>query len=186
LYDNAQLLELYALGYQRSGRTLYHERARETVAWLKREMTTSDGAFCASLDADSEGEEGKYYVWSLGEVTQVLGAEDAAFFARHYDVTAEGNFEGHVILNRLGRVPASGAEEARLAKLREQLFAAREPRVRPGLDDKVLADWNGLMIAGLANASGAFGEPSWLAVAARALTGIASNTNRADRHATCR
>src|SRR5712671_7633827 len=106
LYDNAQLLELYALGYQRSGRLLYRERAQETVAWLEREMTTPEGAFCASLDADSEGEEGEFYVWSLAEVTQVLGKDDAAFFAAHYDVTAEGNFEGHTILNRLARVPA--------------------------------------------------------------------------------
>src|SRR6266545_533657 len=181
LYDNAQLLELYALGYQRSGRPLYRERTQETVAWLEREMTTPDGAFCASLDADSEGEEGKFYVWSLAEVTQVLGAEDGAFFARHYDVTAEGNFEGHVILNRLARVPATEEEEARLATLRTRLFAVREPRVRPGLDDKVLADWNGLMIAGLANASVAFGEPEWLAVAARAFTCIATHMTRGDR-----
>jgi hypothetical protein len=181
LYDNAQLLELYALGYQRSGRTLYRERAQETVAWLKREMTTPDGAFSASLDADSEGEEGKFYVWSLAEITQVLGADDAAFFARHYDVTAEGNFEGHNILNRLARVPATEEEEARLAILRQRLLTAREPRVRPGLDDKVLADWNGLMIAGLANASVAFGEPEWLAMAARAFTGIAGHMGRGDR-----
>jgi uncharacterized protein len=181
LYDNAQLLELYALAYQRSGRQLYRERAQETVAWLEREMTTSEGAFCASLDADSEGEEGKFYVWSLAEVTQTLGAEDTAFFARHYDVTAEGNFEGHVILNRLARVPTSEEEEARLAKLRERLFAARAPRVRPGLDDKVLADWNGLMIAGLANASIAFGEPSWITMATRAFTCIATNMSRDDR-----
>jgi uncharacterized protein YyaL (SSP411 family) len=181
LYDNAQLLELYALGYQRSGRRLYRERAQETVAWLQREMTTPDGVFSASLDADSEGQEGKFYVWSLAEITQVLGTDDAAFFARHYDVTAEGNFEGHVILNRLARVPASDEQEARLATLRERLFAAREPRVRPGLDDKVLADWNGLMIAGLANASVAFGEPEWLAMAARAFTCIADNMSRGDR-----
>jgi hypothetical protein len=181
LYDNAQLLELYALGYQRSGRALYRERAHETVAWLEREMTTPDGAFSASLDADSEGEEGKFYVWSLQEITQVLRAEDAAFFARHYDVTAEGNFEGHVILNRLARVPASEEEEVRMATLRQRLFAAREPRVRPGLDDKVLADWNGLMIAGLANASVAFGKPSWLAMAARAFTCIATHMTRGDR-----
>src|SRR5262252_6662887 len=97
LYDNAQLLELYALGFQRSGRTIYRERAQETVAWLWREMTTPDGAFCASLDADSEGEEGKFYVWSLQEMTDILGKDDAAFFARHYDATPEGNFEGHNI-----------------------------------------------------------------------------------------
>src|SRR5439155_15006795 len=99
LYDNAQLLELLALAHQRSGKSLYRRRAQETVAWLKREMTTADGAFCASLDADSEGEEGKFYVWSLAEITDILGNDDAAFLARHYDVTAEGNFEGHTILN---------------------------------------------------------------------------------------
>ena len=73
----------------------------ETVGWLTREMTTAEGAFCSSLDADSEGEEGKFYVWSLPEITALLGEGDAAFFAAHYDVTAGGNFEGHNILNRL-------------------------------------------------------------------------------------
>src|SRR5262252_4035594 len=97
LYDNAQLLELLALAHQRSGKPIYRTRAQETVAWLKREMTTPDGAFCASLDADSEGEEGKFYVWSLAEMTDILGKDDAAFFARHYDATPEGNFEGHNI-----------------------------------------------------------------------------------------
>jgi uncharacterized protein len=181
LYDNAQLLELLALAHQRSGKSLYRARAQETVGWLRREMTTSDGAFCASLDADSEGEEGKFYVWSLAEVTEILGNDDAAFFARHYDVTAEGNFEGHNILNRLARVPASAEEETRLVALRARLFAVREKRVRPGLDDKVLADWNGLMIAGLANAGVAFGEPEWLAMAAHAFTCIAAHMSRGDR-----
>src|SRR5262247_3644178 len=134
LYDNALLLELLALAYQRSANGLFRTRARETVAWLECEMTTAEGAFCASLDADSEGEEGKFYVWSLAEITDVLGQDDAAFFARHYDVTAEGNFEGHNILNRLARVPASADEVARLAQLRARLFAVRERRVRPGLD----------------------------------------------------
>src|SRR5215475_8998798 len=168
LYDNAQLIELLALAFQRSGNILFARRARETVTWLAREMITAEGAFSASLDADSEGEEGKFYVWSPAHIEEVLGADDAALFARHYDVTPEGNFEGHTILNRLARVPATEVEEARLAELRGRLFAAREPRVRPGLDDKVLADWNGLIIAGLANASVAFGEPGWLAMATRA------------------
>jgi len=181
LYDNAQLLELLALAHQRSGKSLYRARAQETVTWLKREMTTPEGAFCASLDADSEGEEGKFYVWSLAEITEILGNDAAAFFARHYDVTAEGNFEGHNILNRLARVPANAEEQARLAELRARLFAVREKRVRPGLDDKVLADWNGLMIAGLANAGVAFGEPEWLAMAAHAFTCIAAHMSRGDR-----
>ncbi len=103
LYDNAQLLELLAVAHKRNGNALYRQRAYETVAWLKREMTTAEGAFSASLDADSEGEEGKFYVWSFAEVMQTLGTEDGEFFARHYDVTQAGNFEGHNILNRLKR-----------------------------------------------------------------------------------
>ena len=152
LYDNAQLLELLAIAYRRSGKALYRRRAEETVAWLKREMTTAEGAFAASLDADSEGEEGKFYVWSHDEVMRQLGIEDGDFFARHYDVTPTGNFEGHNILNRLKPQPRSEADETRLALLRDKLLAVRATRVRPGLDDKVLADWNGLMIAALVNA----------------------------------
>jgi hypothetical protein len=181
LYDNAQLLELLAVAWQHSGNDLFRVRAEETVGWLKREMTTGEGAFCASLDADSEGEEGKFYVWSEAEIVSVLGAEDAAFFARHYDVTAEGNFEGHNILNHLARVPRTAEDEARLAALRAKLMAVRDGRVRPGLDDKVLADWNGLMIAALANAGVMFGEPSWIDMAARAFRFIAESMTRDGR-----
>jgi hypothetical protein len=181
LYDNAQLLELLALGAVRTGNPLYATRARETVGWLAREMTTREGAFAASLDADSEGEEGKFYVWSATEIAQVLGAEDAALVARHYDVTPDGNFEGHTILNRLHRVPTDDATEAKLAELRKKLLAARAARVRPGLDDKVLADWNGLMIAGLVNASLLLGEPTWLEAARRAFDFIARDMTRSDR-----
>src|SRR6266850_1937119 len=107
LYDNAQLLELLAVAHATTGLALFRERAAETVGWLAREMTTPEGAFSASLDADSEGEEGKFYVWSLAEIETVLGAEDAAYFAAAYDVTPEGNFEGHNILNRLKHLPRS-------------------------------------------------------------------------------
>jgi uncharacterized protein len=181
LYDNAQLLELLATAYARLRKPLYRQRAQETVDWLAREMTTAAGAFSASLDADSEGEEGKFYVWSYDAVIKELGAEDGEFFARHYDVTPEGNFEGHTILNRLKPVARSDEDERRLAPLRAKLFAARAPRVRPGLDDKVLADWNGLMIAALANASQILGEPSWLAMAERAFAFIAHDMTRGDR-----
>ena len=181
LYDNAQLLELLAIAHRRSGKPLYRQRARETVEWLTREMTTPEGAFSASLDADSEGEEGKFYVWSLAEVMRELGSEDGEFFGRHYDVTLGGNFEGHNILNRLEPTERSEADEARLAGLRAKLLAARAARVRPGLDDKVLADWNGLMIAALANASLMFDEPSWLDIAARAFDFVASTMTRGDR-----
>jgi uncharacterized protein YyaL (SSP411 family) len=181
LYDNALLLELLALAYLRSGNEFFHRRARETVTWLRREMTTQEGAFCASLDADSEGEEGKFYVWSLDEATAALGQEDAAFFAAHYGVTAEGNFEGHNILNRLKHVPRSAEDEQRLAALREKLLSVRDQRVRPGRDDKALADWNGLMIAALVNAGLAFGEPAWLEMAARAFLFIDAKMSHGDR-----
>src|SRR6516225_1554188 len=165
LYDNALILELLALASARSGNALFRTRAEETVAWLAREMTTRDGAFCASLDADSEGEEGKFYVWSRIEIADALGEKDAAFFASYYDVTPDGNFEGHNILNRLEHVPRSEEDEGRLAALRTKLLEARTKRVRPGLDDKVLADWNGLMIAALAHAGIALDEPAWIAMA---------------------
>jgi uncharacterized protein len=181
LYDNALLLELLALAYLRSSNELFRRRARETVAWLAREMTIPEGAFCASLDADSEGEEGKFYVWSLDEVRSVLGNDDADFFAAHYDVTAEGNFEGHNILNRLKHMPRSMEDEQRLAPLRDKLLSVRAKRVRPGLDDKVLADWNGLMIAALVNAGLALGEPLWLEMAARAFLFVDTKMAHGDR-----
>jgi uncharacterized protein YyaL (SSP411 family) len=181
LYDNAQLLELLAVAYRKTGKPLYRQRAGETVAWLKREMTSGEGAFAASLDADSEGEEGKFYVWSYDEVMRELGVEDGEFFARHYDVTPAGNFEGHNILNRLKPQPRTDEDETRLAALRGKLLAARGARIRPGLDDKVLADWNGLMIAALANASLLFAEPSWLDLAERAFAFITRAMSRGDR-----
>jgi hypothetical protein len=181
LYDNAQLLELLAIAYQRTGKALYRQRAFETVEWLKREMITAEGAFSASLDADSEGEEGKFYVWSYDEIIGVLGTEDGEFFAHHYDVTAAGNFEGHNILNRLKPQERSQADETRLAGLRQKLLAVRATRIRPGLDDKVLADWNGMMIAALANAGLIFGETSWLDIAAHAFEFIARAMTKGDR-----
>jgi len=181
LYDNAQLLELLAIAYQRGGNGLYRRRAEQTVAWLKREMTTLEGAFSASLDADSEGEEGKFYVWSYDELIERLGIEDGEFFARHYDVTPAGNFEDHNILNRLKPQPRSAADEARLDALREKLLAVRASRVRPGLDDKVLADWNGLMIAALVNAGLLLGEPTWIAMAAHAFDFVGRAMSKGDR-----
>jgi len=180
LYDNAQLLELLALAHQRSGKPLFAERAHETVDWLKREMTTPEGAFAASLDADSEGEEGKFYVWSKNEIIELIGPEAGEYFARYYDVTDHGNFDGHNILNRL-KPPAHGtADEMRLAALRKILLNARAGRVRPGLDDKVLADWNGLMIAALVNA-GIIVDRGWIGLARRAFDFIARNMTKSDR-----
>jgi len=191
LYDNALLLELLALAHARGGEPLFAQRARETVGWLAREMVTAEGAFAASLDADSEGEEGRFYLWSLAEIEAALGP-DAADFALQYDVTAEGNFEGRNILNRLKGLPrkTGGHEEAggkaedgaaRLAMLRGKLLEIRNKRVRPGRDDKVLADWNGLMIAALVHAGTVLDEPSWLAMARRAFDFVAGTMTRGDR-----
>jgi uncharacterized protein YyaL (SSP411 family) len=181
LYDNAQLLELLALAHRRSGNPLFRQRAEETVGWLQREMTTAEGAFSASLDADSEGEEGKYYVWSKAEIVEALGEADAALFVQHYDVTDGGNFEGHNIINRLNSSPRSKDIEDRLAMLRQTLLMLRGKRVRPGLDDKVLADWNGLMIAALANAGAMLGQPSWLEMADRAYQFIVRSMTQGER-----
>ena len=181
LYDNAQLLELLALAWHKTGDGLFRRRAHETVEWLKREMVVKGGGFASSLDADSEGEEGKFYVWSLAEIESVLGAEDAAIFASAYDITGDGNFEGHNIPNRLKSGNASAAEETRLAPLRVKLLQARATRIRPGLDDKVLADWNGLMIAALANAGALFEEPSWIALGASAFRFVSDEMTRDGR-----
>jgi uncharacterized protein len=188
LYDNAQLLDLLAVAHARTGHPLFRQRAAETIGWLAREMTTPQGAFSASLDADSEGEEGKFYVWSAAEIEQVVGADDTAFFAAQYDVTPEGNFEGHNILNRLKHLPrntehhtAAQQDESRLAMLRGKLLNERGKRIRPGLDDKTLADWNGLMIAALANAGSLLGEPGWIAIAGRAFRFVAAEMSRGDR-----
>ncbi len=188
LYDNAQLLELLALAHARTEVPLYRERASETVDWLAREMTTAEGAFSASLDADSEGEEGKFYVWSLDEVEHALGADDAAFFSLQYDITHIGNFEGRNILNRLNDLPRNVAHDAasqqgaeRIAMLRGKLLKERGKRIRPGLDDKVLADWNGLMIAALANGGVLLNEPEWIRMGARAFRFVAGAMTRGYR-----
>ena len=169
LYDNAQLVELYTEAWQATANALYAQRITETIEWVLRDMVNGDsGAFSATLDADSEGEEGKYYVWTGAEIDALLGADAGAFKAA-YGVRDGGNWEGKTILNR-SQTPRLGdaAAEARLARSRATLLAAREKRIPPGLDDKVLADWNGMMIAALARASLALSQPTWLAAAQRA------------------
>jgi uncharacterized protein YyaL (SSP411 family) len=169
LYDNAQLLELLAFAHADAPDPLYAARAAETFGWLDRDMTAA-GAFAASEDADSEGEEGRFYVWTEAEIDALLGP-DAAAFKQAYDVTAGGNWEGHTILRRV-TPPGSAEQEAALAGARDVLFAVRAKRIRPGRDDKVLADWNGLAIAGLARAAAVFGQPDWLARAAAAFDAV--------------
>ncbi|MGE5539753.1 MAG: thioredoxin domain-containing protein [Gemmatimonas sp.] len=167
LYDNAQLLEALATVWTGTRRPLFAQRARETVGWLLREMVTDEGAFASSLDADSEGEEGRFYVWTEPEIDALLGG-DAALFKRVYDVRPEGNWEGKTILNRLHRPLVSEDEETQLAAMRARLLEVRDRRVHPGRDDKVLVDWNGLMIAALVEAGLVFDQPSWIAAAEKA------------------
>jgi len=185
LYDNGQLLSRYAEGYARSGEPRYAEVAHGIVSWLAREMAAPGGGLYSSLDADSDGGEGRYYTWSALEVERAsidhvagaavpgAAAEDAALFERVYGVTTPGAFEGRNVLRRvedprdaaraLGLDPADA--EARLARTRSALRADRDRRPRPALDDKVLASWNGLALAGLADAARLLNDPEALQLA---------------------
>jgi len=183
LYDNAELTGLLTEVWQEIHDPLFAARIAETIGWLEREMLAAaddagDHAFAATLDADSEGVEGKFYVWSEAEIDQLLGA-DSALFKRFYDVQPNGNWEGQTILNRrAARQAATPQDEETLTLLRGKLLAARSQRVRPGWDDKVLADWNGMMIASVVQAALAFDRPSWLATAASAYRFIQRNMRR--------
>ena len=168
LYDNAQLIDLLTLVWQGTGNLLFKTRVEETVDWLLREMQLPGGGFAGTLDADSEGEEGRFYVWQRAEIDTVLG-EDADFFAEIYDVTPQGNWEGKTILNRIQHPDLCSPEkEAILTHCRNLLQQKRAKRIRPALDDKVLVDWNGLLIAALANAGLVFEQPDWISAASRA------------------
>jgi uncharacterized protein YyaL (SSP411 family) len=187
LYDNAQILELLALvAAEEPANPLWRARAEETVAWLAREMIAAaaeDGAagFASTQDADSEGEEGKFAVWTVEEARAVLlaaGLERPAVetVLAAYDIREGGNWEGHAIPNRShAQGEDDAATDALLARARSALLAHRLARVQPGRDDKVLADWNGLMIGALARAAHVFGRPDWLRLAARAFRFVADH-----------
>ncbi|MBO6782234.1 MAG: thioredoxin domain-containing protein [Alphaproteobacteria bacterium] len=168
LYDNAQFIDIYTTVWRSTRHPLYEARVRETVGWLLREMAHPDGGFYSSLDADTEGVEGRFYVWNSNQINDLL-RDGFDLFAHHYDVREEGNWDGHTILNRL-RSPGIGDDdtEQRLADMRAILFTARADRVRPGLDDKILTDWNALTIAALVEAAMVFRESAWLEAARRA------------------
>ena len=174
LYDNAQLIRLCNWAYAATGNDLFRIRIEETVAWLLREMRVDGGAFAASLDADSDGEEGLFYTWSREEVEAVLGEDSAAFF-RYFELAAPHGWEGKPIIRQSETQQHQGvADYARLTPLKAKLLAAREKRVRPGRDGKALTDWNGLMIAALAEAARALGRPDWTDAAAKAFAHITS------------
>jgi uncharacterized protein len=176
LYDNAQLLELLGLAWQETERPLFRHAAVELVEWLEREMMAGDGhAFAASLDADSEGHEGLFYVWKPAQLRAALGEDDAEFVAHEFDIEEHGNWEGQSIPNRLDKPDLSDALEIGWLELRPKLLATRAERIPPARDDKVLADWNGLMIAALARAAVAFQRPDWLILARNAFRFVAES-----------
>ena len=170
LYDNAQLIDLLTLVWRDTRAPLFAARVAETVGWVLREMIAYNGAFAAALDADSEGEEGAFYVWTEDQIDELLGA-DAADFKTVYDVTAAGNWEDHVILNRTA-TPYDSVDEEHMTQCRDVLLEHRETRVRPSRDDKALTDWNGLMIAALARAGRTFDRPTWIGAAQRAFAAV--------------
>ncbi|MDZ7898170.1 MAG: thioredoxin domain-containing protein [Arcicella sp.] len=160
LYDNGQLVSLYAQAYTLTQEPLYKEVVYETIAWLEREMTSPVGGFYSALDADSEGVEGKFYVWTYQEIEGILG-EKAEEFCKNYQVSKQGNWEHGV--NILWKKEAT--LNADFKESIERLMAKRAERIRPGLDDKILCSWNGLMINGLVDAYRAFGEEDFLKLA---------------------
>ncbi len=186
LYDNAQLARVYVEAHQVTGEAMYARIARETLEWVLREMTEPSGGFRSATDADSDGREGAYFVWTKPEVETLLGAE-AAIFVEAYGITDRGNFEdphhptepgapGPNVLHVAAEPGALGARHghspdsasASLAASRAKLAAARASRTYPGLDDKVLASWNALMISSFAYAGRVLGEPRFVAAATRA------------------
>ena len=175
LYDNAQLARLYVNAWQVTGWNTYRAVAEATLDYVLRDMTSLEGGFYSAEDADSEGVEGKFYVWNYGEIDSLLPPEDAEMFRLAYGITTEGNFEGQSILveslladeigDRLGRDPDE--VEASLATSRSQLLEVRRQRVHPARDEKILTNWNALALRALAVAGRAFARDDYVAAARR-------------------
>jgi len=190
LYDNAALLAVYADAWRATGETALARAARGIASWALRDMRAPEGAFYSSLDADSEHEEGKFYVWTPEGVERLVAPEEWAVVRRHWGLDRPPNFE-HAAWHLRVAVPlvevarelgiSSQAAETRLEQARAKLFAARERRVHPGRDDKVLASWNALMIGALARAARVFDEAEWLAAAQRAADFLRSTLWREGR-----
>ena len=175
LYDNAQLLRIYSQAYLITREPLYKTVVEESARYLLREMHQPEGGFYSTQDADSEGEEGKFFVWTLAEIDALLGAEDGEVFARMYDVTEDGNFEEKNILHPILTVDQANKFfrkekseiEALIARTKEKLFTAREKRIKPFRDEKIIAAWNGLLLSGLAEAIKITGASSCLEASRR-------------------
>ena len=188
LYDNALLAVAYLEAYQATGTPFYRRIVDETLEYVLGEMTRDDGPFFSTQDADSEGVEGKFFVWSEDEIERILGKAEADLFGAVYDVTAEGNWEGHNILHRfrsdeqhskmLG-VP-QGELQRRLRESRQKLFVIRTRRVWPGRDEKILTAWNGLMIAAFAEAGQALENPKYTTAAEKAAAWILDHMRTPD------
>lgn len=179
LYDNALLAIAYLEAYQLTRKELFARIAREIFTYILRDMTSPEGAFYSAEDADSEGEEGKFYLWTPQEVKEILGEQDGDIFCQRYDISNTGNFEGSNIPNLIKNMPEEG-ERLLLADLRNRLFAAREQRIHPFKDDKILCSWNALMIAALAYGSKALKDSSYLEAARRASDFILARLRRPD------
>ena len=183
LYDNGPLLTLYTDAYAATGDAAFRRVAEETAAWVMREMQSPDGGYYSTLDADSEGEEGKFYAWQLAEVQRELSDQEYAVATRHYGLDGPPNFEGawHLHVSRsqedIARELHLDVADVRryLASARQKLFAVRESRIRPGRDEKILTSWNGLMIKGMAVAGRRLGSPECIASAERALDFVRNN-----------
>ena len=177
LYDNALLARLYLEGYQASGDPFFRQVVEEILAYVEREMMSPEGGFYSTQDADSEGAEGKFFVWDQDEVMRILGDDVGEIFCRYYDVTDVGNFEHKNILHptlemaQLARLFQRDVDETTqlIARAKDTLFAVREQRVKPGRDDKILTSWNGLMISAFAEAYKVLGHPGYLEVARRSI-----------------
>jgi uncharacterized protein YyaL (SSP411 family) len=189
LYDNALLALVYLEAYQATGKEIYAQVAREIFTYVLRDMTDPEGGFYSAEDADSEGEEGKFYVWTPEEIQDVLGEADGELFAECYGVTPEGNFEGKNILNLLDVSWETIATrkgmtlhelERKMSEAREKLFEVREKRVHPHKDDKVLTSWNGLMIAALARGGRVLGDERYTVAAEKAVSFIWRYLRRED------
>jgi uncharacterized protein len=178
LYDNALLSRAYLHAYLVTDNPLYRRITEETLDYVVREMTSPEGGFYSTQDADSEGEEGKFFVWTPDEVTRLLAAQDAALFMRYYDVTPQGNFEGKNILHIRVDAPTFAQQEhislealqEILQRSRMALFQAREQRVKPSRDEKILTSWNGLMLRSFAEAARYLKRPDYLHVAIKNAT----------------